>query len=495
MLATLVALAVLVRGCFWAVTGATFEDAYISLRYAENLANGLGLVYNPGQRVFGASTPLYVLFLSGLTYIGAPALTVAKFFAVMADGATLWLWGRFLLRRTGRAEAVLFLGLLFGLSPLMVQVGVSGMETAFALLLLTLVLLGGIEAGAEERPLAVGIPLGLLALVRPEGALAGLVVVGLHFRNTGRLPWRTALIAGLLVLPWLVSATLYYGTPVPHSIPAKAAAYNLHRPSPLPNLWDTLSQLAPIRGPWSRWLVTLVLLPCLLRGVVEAWRDSRLRALPLLFFAWWAYLVLPKTLLFTWYYPPFLLAPFVLAALGFAAWMREPWGRWRLPESGRVLAPVILGVGLVFWLGYVGLGARRIQRAENGVRRQIGVWLRENTPEDALIAMEPIGYIGYYSRRPVLDEVGLVSPELVPLNRAGAGWFAEMLRKYRPDYVVERPEFLRKNATLNSKVPMFANENDRREFEHNYEKAAEFGTPDVPKHLLPDYQFAIYRRR
>ncbi|MFP8881170.1 MAG: hypothetical protein VCE43_17850, partial [Myxococcota bacterium] len=29
------------------------DDAFISIRYAENLANGLGLVYNAGERVEG----------------------------------------------------------------------------------------------------------------------------------------------------------------------------------------------------------------------------------------------------------------------------------------------------------------------------------------------------------------------------------------------------------------------------------------------------------
>lgn len=482
------------RWAFMAGTGATFEDSYISLRYAENLASGHGLVYNPGQRVFGASTPLYVLFLSLLARFELPALTIAKLLASLAEVGTFLLWGRFFLRRTGNLLPVLWFGLIYGLAPLLVQVSVSGMETAFALLLLTLSLLNEIEA-EEERPLAVGVPLGLLVLVRPEGAMAALILLGLRWHRTRRLPWRTAGVCALLVAPWLVAATHYYGTPVPHSIPAKAAAYNLHRPSPLPNLWDTLAQLVPFRGPWPRWIVTLILFPALARGAAAAWEDARLRPLAVLFGAWWAYLVLPKTLLFTWYYPLFLLAPYALSAVGVAEWLKGPWRGKSLPRGWTVWAPAALGVGLACWLGYVTLGARRIQRAENGVRREMGLWLRDNTPENAVVALEPIGYVGYFSRRTILDEVGLVSPELVPLNRAGAGWFAEMLRRYRPDYVVERPAYLQKNWTLNSRVPMFANEADRREFEVNYEAIRSFGTMEVPKHLLPDYQFTVYRRR
>src|SRR4029077_13682341 len=42
-----------------------FDDAMISMRYARNLAHGLGLVWNPGgARVEGYTDPLWVLFMS-----------------------------------------------------------------------------------------------------------------------------------------------------------------------------------------------------------------------------------------------------------------------------------------------------------------------------------------------------------------------------------------------------------------------------------------------
>src|SRR2546426_115758 len=56
----------------------TYDDAWISLRYAEHLAGGLGWVFNPGERVEGASNPLWVLMLAGCTALGWPAMTVAK---------------------------------------------------------------------------------------------------------------------------------------------------------------------------------------------------------------------------------------------------------------------------------------------------------------------------------------------------------------------------------------------------------------------------------
>src|SRR5207248_7418524 len=87
------------------------------------------------------------------------------------------------------------------------------------------------------------------------------------------------------------------------------------------------------------------------------------------------------------------------------------------------------------------------------------------------------------------------SPEMVPLNRAGAGWFAAMLRRFEPQYVVERPGYLLRNRTLISEVPMFRTAPEREEFLANYQAIAEFGTTDVPRSLLQNYRFAVYARR
>ena len=493
LLIGLVLLVTAARITFLAVTRISYEDSYISLRYAENLAAGHGLVYNIGERVFGASTPLYILLLAGLVKLNLPALMIVKGLAILADCATAFLWCRRLRHTTGTNAATVFFALVFALYPAMVQVSVSGMETSFALLLLTLAL----QNDFERRPELGGFFLGTLMLVRPDGALAAAVLLALQWRKTGQVPMKAASVAGMIVLPWLAWAASFYGTPLPNSIPAKAAAYNLHRPTILPNVLDTLALFAPIRGLWMRVVASLVLFPCLLFGLRAAWRRDDSRAIVLLFVAWWLYLVLPKTLLFTWYLPLLLLPGIVLAALGFAElsrrelhWKRVHWRpQWSTP------AAAVMTCALAVWLGWLIDSAGRVQRAEEKVRRQVGLWLREHTPEDARIAMEPIGYIGYYSQRRILDLVGLVSPEMVPLNRRGAGWFAEMQRKFHPDYIVERPSYLLRNSTINTGVPMFRTSEERDRLLAEYAPVATFRSSDAPERLRRDYEFVVYARR
>lgn len=488
--------AVAARLVFHAVTGATFEDAYISLRYAENLATGQGLLYNPGERVFGASTPLYVLLLAGLHALGIPALAAARLLCIAADGLTTWLWSRWLLRQTGSWHGPALFAALFGLAPIMVQVGVSGMETSLALLCLSVALL----ADHAGRRWGTGVALGLLCLLRPDGTLAAATILGCAAWRERRVPWEAGLAAAAVVAPWTIWALGYYGTLIPHSIPAKAAAYNLHRAGALPNLLDTLAHLAPIRGPWWRLVLATVLAPALLAGLGVAARTPHWRPPAVLFGVWWLYLVLPGTLLFTWYYPPLLLPALVVAGLGARPALA---GALRLARrccaaAGPALRPAVAGclsLALAAGLTEVTLRAARIQRAEAGVRRAVGLWLREHTPADALVAAEPIGYIGYYSRRRMLDEVGLVTPGMVPLNREGDGWFARMLQRYRPDYVVERPGYLLRNTTINSRVAMFRSRTERDTFLAEYVPVAAFTATEVPRHLLHDYRFVVYARR
>ena len=51
---------------------ALFDDAMISMTYARNLAQGLGPVWNPGERVEGYTNPLWVVFLAGIHLLPIP---------------------------------------------------------------------------------------------------------------------------------------------------------------------------------------------------------------------------------------------------------------------------------------------------------------------------------------------------------------------------------------------------------------------------------------
>lgn len=120
------------------------------------------------------------------------------------------------------------------------------------------------------------------------------------------------------------------------------------------------------------------------------------------------------------------------------------------------------------------------QGYEDGLRRRLGEWLRANTPEDATVAMEAIGYQGYYSKRRIIDLGGLVSPGVVSISRRSSG----------------------SAATFHAVVsfhggPLFETRAQRDYFTSHYRELARFSAPDPrllgPLSHLTDYAKRSYR--
>ena len=54
------------------------DDMFITLRYARNLVNGLGLVYNAGERVYSFTSVFHVFFSALLFLLKIPTLLVPE---------------------------------------------------------------------------------------------------------------------------------------------------------------------------------------------------------------------------------------------------------------------------------------------------------------------------------------------------------------------------------------------------------------------------------
>jgi hypothetical protein len=67
--------------------------------------------------------------------------------------------------------------------------------------------------------------------------------------------------------------------------------------------------------------------------------------------------------------------------------------------------------------------------------KQMGIWLEKNTPTSSTVFLEPLGYVGFYANRHMIDEVGLVSPQVVALKNEGYSTFA-LITSLDPDYAV-----------------------------------------------------------
>lgn len=212
-----------------------YDDAYISFRYSRNLAEGAGLVWNPGASpTEGFTNPLLVLILAPAIRIGADPLLTSRLLSAAAAGlicVILYLQAR---RTSGASEAgALAACVLFPLFPATIALALVGMETIpYALGLLCAFLLGArfLVTNARRHGILFAVLVIVTSLLRPE-ALLLVPLVGAYwiFRRVRRggswAPgaWTLATLA-IFFVPYLVWKWQYFGDVLPNPFYIKSSS-------------------------------------------------------------------------------------------------------------------------------------------------------------------------------------------------------------------------------------------------------------------------------
>ncbi len=413
---------VIVRVIFHILTGFTADDAFITFRYAENIAAGLGYVYNESQAVQGTTTPLFTLILALCSIVRIPLQSAALFVSILSAGLTGVVLLRFATSLRFTRWALLPV-VCYAFWPRSLAADTGGMETALFTLLVTSALYF-----QHKRLDMYALGMATLATVtRPEGALLlGLLGVCNLYQHRER--WLSYLTIPAVILgPWLLFAWYYFGSILPHSVTAKLALYSRFGTSPS---WDTFVGLMGWHNP-AGWMLTVM---AIVGGywMLKKQNSGRLEVTWLVVML--AFYTFSGTRVFFWYivpiFPVYLL--FASAAAPCAADLLK-----LTPDRERFARSVVMSlVALIL----IADGYRPVtyyaayQRDMKSVHREIGEYLRIYAEPDAIVAAEDIGYIGFYSRRQILDRDGLVSPEAVPYNRRGD--YLGVIADHTPDWVV-----------------------------------------------------------
>ena len=199
-------------------------------------------------------------------------------------------------------------------------------------------------------------------------------------------------------------------------------------------------------------------------------RDRFMTTLAVFFVGYVAFYYFGYGELFHWYILPSAVTFWAVTAIGIDALARKwlPW-IWALGVGAFVV--------LLFAQALVVLPElSALQGYETGVSEATGQWIARCTPTSAIVMLEPLGYVGYYSDRRIIDLGGLISPKFASLDASTVvGWPAAEILLMRPDYLVLRRYEVATNAFLMANGnPMFANSRARKEFEDNYVPVASF---------------------
>ncbi len=435
----------------------TQDDAYISLRYAQNLVAGNGLVFNGGERVEGYSNFSWTLLLALFLKLGAPAVETSRWLGILFGVGAILAAARLAASLEGRwgLAAAATAALIAGNSAFALW-STGGLETALFVFLVTWGLERGLAPDLNERQRAAApLLLCLAALTRPDGPLifalwfilrgAAVVAPG---EDTRRAPMRAparrllrdvALFAGPLV-PYALWKLAYYGDLLPNTYYAKAGLS-------LAYVGRGLEYAGEYFHAYGMWGVTPVL-----AGVAFAIRGRRSVEAQLLF-VWLGYaayvVAIGGDVLYVHrFWLPTLPIGAVLVARGATAIGERLANLTRVraacPAFTIVVTGSVIGVGLASNWGSI---QERRQNETNFVRnmRTTGEWLREHLPPGSTIAITTIGAISYYSGLRVIDMLGLTDREIARDPRLVDGlsdnwrevkYNAESIIRRRPDAIL-----------------------------------------------------------
>jgi hypothetical protein len=445
------------------------EDAYITFRYARNLAHGVGLVFNPEQRVFGFSSPLWTMWVALGFKLGALPVPWTRLTTIGMELVTL-VTVVAMLRRYATNTAAWCFAFFFVAWPYFSAVSVSGMENPSMVGLIALT-----AAWCARRSLWAGPGLGALVLMRPEGLAPALVLAVIA-------SWRDRLMGAAIATAGLVGLTLYFGSPIPQSMLAKSAIYGTPGPWAGRYWWDWLTpfvfgRFTPVTDAGHLFLLSIAMAPAIVLGVRALWpeRRSPLAGFVAACLAVWLGYALLGVAFFYWYLVIPLAGFAALAAVGFPSLAR-----------GRALYVSFAALTIGLWTIVPQLYLGRAQNEWLGFA-QVAKYLAGHARPGEKVMLEPIGMIGYQAPLIVVDEVGLVSPQVVERRLKGPGWYADLAASERPDWLVIRRGVFRGQSFAGAGAP-FRNLAERDALSARYALAAQIDTTSG------DYALLILRR-
>jgi len=416
-----------------------YDDSYISYRYAHNLVQGHGLVFNVGEYVEGFSNLLWTLLVAAGLALGFEAKAVGHALGLLSGCLVMlatYSYAAAGLRPSQRPWGAVAAALVYA-SPVFARWSTAGMETP----LFVAAVVGALAADAHGRDGWATACATLATLTRPEGALVAAAIFGFRlFRHGFKTPaaWRGPLGYGAVMIALTAFRVAYYGDPLPNTFYAKVGGVSLGASAVgaafflIGNSGICLLPAAfMLRHP--RWYPGAAYIVAMLAYGVSIGSGHR-------------------------YLMPLIPCFSALGVCGVAAACD------RKAASGALAAVAV--VASLYWSFFGLMGVERDtlreaiakaprirllarEREEDAKNERLGALraavLRQRDEEIALVATGAIGSFGFHSELPILDILGLVDPTIARSNRLpGEQRFAlPGHQRSDPDYVFSRkPDYL-----------------------------------------------------
>lgn len=381
------------------------DDAFISFRYARNVAHGDGLVFNLGERVEGYTNFLWTLLMAVPHLFGLDVVYFAHAAGLLCFGGSLFMSRRLARVITGRESDSTLVILLLASNYSFLCYATGGLETQLqTVLLVTVACLGLAEQPLANRRDALLLS-GACALAMMTRLDSILVIAPVVWRASYRAGWNRLLAltvpAAVTLSVWFLWKYVYYGQLLPNTASVKGA--------------DTAAVGMGLRYLFqfvrSYWIAPVLLFAMLQLGPL--FKNPKTRALIVCLALWLVYLVVVGGDFMEFrFLVPVLPLLFVVVLAG-------------MPQDAKLKAAlvVILLIGSVSHaIRFRGVGAiepvRNLQAhvlAADEDWRRVGIVLGElfgSLNPAPWIATTAVGAIPYGSGLPTVDMLGLTDVEV-----------------------------------------------------------------------------------
>jgi hypothetical protein len=415
------------------------DDAFISFRYARNLADGVGPVWQSGSNVEGYTNFGWVLLMAGSIKLGFDPIDASRALGLASGLGTIALLPIAAAQLRPRSSGEWWIISVGGMLALAVNTGFAlwafaGLETPLFCFLLFAALTAHFYEERREvaQPWLSAVALLLAALTRPDGGLIWLIIAGWKLLGPSRLPLRSWLVwTGAFLLPFAVYWLWrwnYYGDFFPNTYYLKSGGGEEFYERGVRYLRDFVLV-------YSVWLA-LAALACALAERGRRHRPASCGLLLLL--VWLAYVAYSGGDWMPYYrfLMPVLPVAYLLMLHGTVTLAQRL--ATRAPSAVKIAALVAPAVAIVLLSLFpidqqrakdpsvIGIQRERLPGAvHQTVHREVGLWMKENVPDDYTIALIATGIVPYYSERKTLDMLGVndrhIARRDVPVGLGSAG--------------------------------------------------------------------------
>jgi hypothetical protein len=414
------------------------DDTYIFYKYAKNIAEGNGYVFNLGEKINATTSPLYTLVLAFIylilkPFIGIDFTVVGNIISICS---ILWIFNS-IKKLLNNDIQFYFFAMIFLSMPLL-KFG-FGMETFLNLALI----IYAIYLYTKEKLFLSSIFIGLSVIARFDSALFAGVILLHYIYKERKLPYYQIIIGFLLfVLPWFIFSKLYFNMFLPTTIAAKLSQYELGLFGS--GLIFITNSVRVIPG---KYFTVLSLISIVLFSVFYHLKIKGFGLFPTgikLILTWLVLLFISYAFVinappYQWYYIPFTIAVSILLSSVLT---------YKIKNS-RLQNIIFTFLFLIAIISPIKNYLEGYNPKYLNFTYAVD-WLNQNAKDDDLIAVDDIGIIGYnYKKGKLVDALGLINPEVAThLKKKDYNWF---LNHFKPEFIVHEYPHLQKHLQGDSK--------------------------------------------